>query len=61
MAEVRVGNLSIEKALKIFKRQVEKDGIIKDCKRKDFHMKPSVYKKQKQKQARKKRLKQQES
>ena len=58
MAVVRVRNgQSIEKALKIFKRKVEKEGIIKAVKEKMQYEKPSVKKKKKKKRAEKRRRK----
>ena len=50
-------NENAEKALKRFKRKVEKEGIMRDVKMKRFHMKPSDRKKLKRKLAAKKRRK----
>jgi small subunit ribosomal protein S21 len=50
-------NESPERAMKRFKRKVEKEGIMRDIKRKKFHMKPSARKKLKRKLAAKKRRK----
>ena len=50
-------NESPERAMKRFKRKVEKEGIMRDVKRKKFHMKPSERKKLKRKLAAKKRRK----
>ena len=49
---------SLEKMLKIFKKQVEKAGIIGDLKRKSEYEKPSVRKKKKSIAARKRHIKQ---
>ena len=58
MATVKIRNgQSIEKALKIFKRKVEKEGIIKAAKAKMQYEKPSVKKKKKRKRAEKRRRK----
>ena len=49
---------SIEKMLRIFKKQVEKAGIIGDLKRKAEYEKPSIRKKKKSIAARKRNMKQ---
>ena len=49
---------SIEKMLRIFKKQVEKSGIISDIKKKNEYEKPSLRLKKKSIAARKRRLKQ---
>jgi small subunit ribosomal protein S21 len=48
---------SFENALKRFKKQCEKDGILSDVKKKEHYEKPSVKKKNKALAARKKALK----
>ena len=48
----------IERALRIFKKQVEKAGIISDLKKHKHYEKPSVRRKKKAMAARKRRLKQ---
>ena len=48
----------LEKALRTFKRHVEKSGIIGDLKKKDFYEKPSIRLKKKSIAARKRKLKQ---
>ena len=48
---------SFENALKRFKKQCEKDGILSDVKKKEHYEKPSVKKKSKALAARKKALK----
>ena len=54
MSQVLVGeNESLENALKRFKRKVQKDGIIADIKKKEEYVKPSVKKKLKSQEARK--------
>ncbi|HJO00983.1 MAG TPA: 30S ribosomal protein S21 [Nitrospinaceae bacterium] len=45
----------VERALKVLKRQLNKDGLFKDLKQRRFYMKPSVKKKLKIKEAKKKR------
>ena len=54
MSQVIVGeNESLENALKRFKRKVQKDGIIADMKRKEEYVTPSVARKLKSANARK--------
>ena len=48
---------ALEKALKRFKRQVEKEGIIREWKKREFFEKPSTIKNRKQKALKRKRLK----
>jgi len=50
-------NESPEKALRRFKRKCEKAGILSEIKRRRFFEKPSVKRKRKERQARKKALK----
>ncbi len=49
---------AVERALKIFKKQVEKAGIIGDLKKKQQYEKPSIRLKKKSIAARKRRIKQ---
>lgn len=54
MTTVKVGeNESLESALKRFKRKCQKDGIIGDIRKKEAYDKPSVAKKKKSENARK--------
>ena len=53
--EVIVYQNQVERALKVLKRQLTKDGLLKELKRRRFYEKPSVKKKLKQKEAKKKR------
>tara|TARA_B100000287_G_scaffold425510_1_gene471933 strand:- start:1292 stop:1489 length:198 start_codon:yes stop_codon:yes gene_type:complete len=58
MAKVRVRkNENTEKAIRRFKRKVEKEGIMKDIKKNRYYRKPSVRKKEKMKAAEKRRRK----
>ncbi len=51
---VRVGeNESVDSAIKRFKRKCQKDGIIGDLRKKEAYLKPSVRKKLKSEEARK--------
>ncbi len=47
---------SIDKALKQFKKQCEKSGILTEIKKREYYEKPSVKRKRKMIAARKKRL-----
>lgn len=55
MLEVVVHQNQVDKALKALKRQMTKEGLLKELKRRRFYEKPSVKKKRKQKEAKKKR------
>ena len=54
---IRVYENQLEKALRAFKRQMAKDGILKEVKRRTAYEKPSIKKKRKQKEAHKKMVK----
>lgn len=54
---IKVYGNDVEKALRIFKRQLQKNGLAKDMRRKRFYEKPSVRKKRKQKEAQRKQNK----
>ena len=47
--EVTVYQNQVERALKVFKRQLTKDGLLKELKRRRFYEKPSIKKKTKAK------------
>ncbi len=49
----------LEKAIKRFKRLVEKEGVIREWKRREFFEKPSAIKNRKRKAMERKRLKKQ--
>jgi small subunit ribosomal protein S21 len=55
--EIKVDGNDLEKALKILKRKLQREGLMADLKKKVFYEKPSVKLKTKQRQAQKKRLK----
>ncbi len=58
MPVVRIrGNESFENALKKFKKQCEKEGILSEIKKREHYEKPSVKKKKKAIAARKKAVK----
>jgi small subunit ribosomal protein S21 len=53
--EVKVQNNQIENAIKTLKRQLARDGILKELKKRRSYEKPSVKKKRKQQEARRRR------
>ena len=55
--DVKVYGNDVEKALKVLKRNLSKEGIFKEIRSRRFHEKPSVRKKRKQAAARKNRRK----
>ncbi len=57
MAEVRVVDDQLEKALKILKRKLAQDGTFREIKKRRFYEKPSVKKKRKRQEANKRRAK----
>ncbi len=48
---------ALEKAVKRFKRMVEKEGIVREWKRREFYEKPSTVRNRKKKALERKRLK----
>jgi len=54
---IKVYENQLERALKALKRQLAKEGLLKELKRRSFYEKPCIKRKRKQKEARKKRLK----
>ncbi len=55
--EIYVVDGQVDQALKLLKRQLAKDGVFKEMKRRAFYEKPSARRKRKQQEARRKRLK----
>lgn len=53
--EVKVYGNDVEKAMKILKRNLSKDGVFREIRSRRFHEKPSVKKKRKQEAARRNR------
>ena len=53
--EIRVHGNQVEKALKVFKRKLARDGVLKDIKRLRYYEKPSIRRKRKLKEAKKRR------
>jgi small subunit ribosomal protein S21 len=58
--EVRVHE-DIEKALRILKKKMQKDGLLKELKRRRFHEKPGIRKRRKQAEASRRNRKSQRS
>ncbi len=52
--EIRVYDRDIEKALKVLRRKVQKDGLMGELKKRTFYEKPSVKLKTKRREAQKK-------
>lgn len=57
MAEVHVKNESIDNALKKFKRQCARDGVLAEVRKREHYEKPSVKRKKKSEAARKRKYK----
>ena len=57
MEEIEVENGDIEKAIKTLKRVLQREGVLKEIKKRSFYEKPSVKERRKQREARKRRLK----
>jgi small subunit ribosomal protein S21 len=55
--DIYVEDGNIEKALKVLKRYIQREGVLKDVKRKSFYEKPSERERRKAREARKRRLK----
>lgn len=55
--EIKVVGQNIERAIKLLKREAEKEGLFRELKKRRFYEKPSVKKKNKQREAQKKRAK----
>lgn len=55
--EIKVYGNDIERALKSLKRELQKEGLFKEIKKRSFYEKPSEKEKRKQREARKKRRK----
>ncbi len=55
--DIKVYGNNVEKALKALKRQLQREGLFREIKKRSFYEKPSEKKKRKQKEAREKRMK----
>ena len=52
--EIKVHNNNVEKALRDFKRELQRDGLIREARNRRFYEKPSEKRNRKQKEAKKK-------
>lgn len=55
--EIKVNGNDVERALKILKRELQKDGLFREIKKRSFYEKPSEKEKRKQMEARKRKRK----
>lgn len=53
--EIKVHGNDVEKALKVLKRELQKEGLFKEIKKRGSYEKPSEKEKRKQREARKKK------
>jgi small subunit ribosomal protein S21 len=53
---MKVYGNNVEKALKALKRQLQKEGLFREVKKRSFYEKPSEKRKRKRREARKKRV-----
>ena len=56
MSEVKVNNGNIEEALKRFKRQCARNGVLQEVRKREHYEKPSVKRKKKSEAARKRKF-----
>jgi small subunit ribosomal protein S21 len=54
--DIKVYENDVEKALKHLKRLIQKEGLFKEIRLRRYYEKPSIKKKRKQREARKKRM-----
>ena len=59
MIEVQVRGGNLEKAMRVLKKKVQKEGIVKELRDRQFYKKPSEIRQEKIKQARKNWIKKQ--
>ena len=55
--EIKVNRNDVERALKILKRELQKEGLFKEIKQRGYYLKPSEKEKRKQSEARKRKAK----
>jgi small subunit ribosomal protein S21 len=55
--EIKVDGKDIEKAIRVLKRKIQRDGIFRELKNRRFYEKPSIKKKRKRIEAQKRRQK----
>jgi len=54
--DVEVNDGNIERAIKVLKRMLQREGILKEVKKRSFYEKPSEKERRKRREARKRRL-----
>jgi small subunit ribosomal protein S21 len=54
---ITVRDNNVEKALRTFKRRLQKEGVFREIKKRRFHEKPSLRKKRKRREAARRRAK----
>lgn len=55
--EIKVDGKDVEKAIRVLKRKIQRDGIFRELKNRRFYEKPSIKKKRKRIEAQKRRQK----
>ena len=55
--EIRVDSNDVEKALRLLKRKIQRDGLFRELKNRRFYEKPSLRKKRKRREAQKRKQK----
>jgi small subunit ribosomal protein S21 len=55
--EIRVDSNDVEKALRLLKRKIQRDGLFRELKNRRFYEKPSLRKKRKRREAQKRKVK----
>lgn len=55
--EIQVSGNDVEKALKLLKRKLQREGLLKELKKRSYYKKPSVKMRDKRREAQKKRAK----
>lgn len=55
--EIRVHDKDVEKAIKALKRQMQKEGLLGELKKRQYYEKPSVRERRKQREAQKRKQK----
>ncbi len=55
--EIKVSDQDVEKAIKLLKRKMQRDGLLRELKERRYYEKPSVKLKRKQREAEKRKFK----
>ena len=51
MTTVEVRNNNVEKAIRVLKKKIQRDGLMKELRRRQYYEKPSLYRQRKKKEA----------